>query len=35
MAAADCKIAEFRGRGRPEIACDGASTGNVKLYTPQ
>jgi hypothetical protein len=32
MAAADCKIADFNGDGRPDIACSGASTGNVKLY---
>jgi hypothetical protein len=34
IAAADCKIADFSGRGRPDIACVGASTGNVKLYSP-
>lgn len=32
MAAADCKIADFNADGRPDIACSGASTGNVKLY---
>jgi hypothetical protein len=32
IAAADCKIADFIGDGRPDIACIGASTGNVKLY---
>ena len=32
IAAADCKIADFHGNGRPEIACSGASTANVKLY---
>jgi hypothetical protein len=35
MAAADCKIAEFEGRGRPAVACSGASTGNVKIYSPR
>jgi hypothetical protein len=33
IAAADCKIADFAGDGRAAIACAGASTGNVKLYT--
>jgi hypothetical protein len=32
IAAADCKIAPYAGR--PAVACSGASTGNVKLYTP-
>ncbi len=32
MAAADCKIADFNKDGRPDLACSGASTGNVKLY---
>jgi hypothetical protein len=31
IAAADCKIADFHGDGRPAIACVGASTANVKL----
>jgi hypothetical protein len=35
IAAADCKIADLSGNGRKDIACVGASTGNVKLYTPQ
>jgi hypothetical protein len=35
IAAADCKIANFSGDGRPIIACAGASTANVKLYTPR
>ena len=35
IAAADCKIADFHGDGRPAIACSGASTANVKLYTPR
>jgi hypothetical protein len=35
IAAADCKIADLTGGGRPAIACAGASTANVKLYTPQ
>jgi len=35
IAAADCKIANFSGSGHPGIACVGASTANVKLYTPQ
>ncbi len=33
IAAADCKIADFRGDGAVQIACVGASTANVKLYT--
>jgi hypothetical protein len=33
IAAADCKIASFTGGRRPQIACSGASTANVKLYT--
>ena len=33
IAAADCKIADFQGDRRPAIACSGASTANVKLYT--
>ena len=32
IAAADCKILDFTGDARPDIACIGASTGNVKLY---
>lgn len=32
IAAADCKIRDFNGDGRPDIACIGASTGNVKWY---
>jgi FG-GAP-like repeat len=32
MAAADCKIRDFNGDGRPDVACIGASTGNVKWY---
>lgn len=32
IAAADCKIEDFTGDGRPDIACIGASTGNVVLY---
>ena len=32
IAAADCKIEDFTGDGKPDIACIGASTGNVKLY---
>jgi hypothetical protein len=35
MAAADCKIANFNGDGRRAIACSGASTANVKLYSPR
>ncbi len=35
IAAADCKIADFHGDGRPAIACVGASTANVKLYSPR
>ena len=35
IAAADCKIADFGGDGRMSIACVGASTGNLKLYTPR
>lgn len=33
IAAADCVIEDFNGDGRPDIACIGAGTGNVKLYT--
>ena len=33
IAAADCVIEDFNGDGRPDIACIGASSGNVKLYT--
>jgi hypothetical protein len=32
IAAADCKIEDFTGDGKPDIACIGASTGNIKLY---
>lgn len=32
MAAADCRIEDFTGDGRPDIACAGASTANVKIY---
>ena len=35
IAAADCKIANFGGDGRAGIVCIGASTGNIKLYTPR
>jgi len=35
IAAADCKIADLSGDGRMSIACVGASTANVKLYTPR
>ena len=35
IAAADCKVADFHGDGRPAIACSGASTSNVKLYSPR
>ncbi len=34
IAAADCKIADFDGNGRPAVACVGASTGNIKMYRP-
>jgi hypothetical protein len=34
IAAADCKVADFETQGHPAIACSGASTANVKLYTP-
>ena len=33
IAAADCKIAAFEADDRPGIACSGASTGNVKVYS--
>lgn len=32
VAAADCKIADFVGDSRPDIACIGAGTHNIKLY---
>jgi hypothetical protein len=32
IAAADCKIRDFNGDGRPDVACIGASTGNIKWY---
>ena len=32
IAAADCIVADFTGDGKPDIACIGASTHNVKLY---
>ncbi len=35
IAAADCKVADFQGNRRPAIACAGASTANVKMYTPR
>jgi len=35
MAAADCKIADFTGDSRPDIACVGAATRNIKLYESQ
>ncbi len=32
IAAADCVIEDFNGDGKPDIACIGASTANLKLY---
>ena len=32
IAAADCRIEDLNGDGKPDISCIGASTGNVKLY---
>jgi hypothetical protein len=32
IAAADCRIEDVTGDGKPDIVCIGASTGNVKLY---
>jgi hypothetical protein len=32
IAAADCIVADFTNDGRPDIACIGASTHNLKLY---
>jgi hypothetical protein len=32
IAAADCKIDDFNGDRRPDIACSGASTGNIMLF---
>jgi hypothetical protein len=30
-----CRIGNFGGGNRPEIACSSASTANVKLYVPR
>lgn len=35
IAAADCRIEDLNSDGRPDIACIGASTGNVKVYENQ
>jgi len=35
IAAADCRIEDLNSDGRPDIACIGASTGNVKIYENQ
>ncbi|RPI28220.1 MAG: VCBS repeat-containing protein, partial [Acidobacteria bacterium] len=35
IAAADCRIEDLNSDGRPDIACIGASTGNVKVYEHQ
>ena len=35
IAAADCKIADYLGNGRPAVACVGASTANLKMYVPE
>ncbi len=32
IAAADCVVGDFSGDGKPDIACIGASTHNLKLY---
>jgi len=32
IAAADCVVGDFAGDGKPDIACIGASTHNLKLY---
>jgi len=32
VAAADCKVEDFTGDGKPDIVCIGASTANIKLY---
>jgi len=32
IAGADCVISDFTGDGKPDIACIGASTHNLKLY---
>jgi hypothetical protein len=32
IAAADCQIADFNNDGRADLACSGASTGNLKIY---
>jgi hypothetical protein len=32
IAAADCVIEDFNSDGKPDIACIGASTGNIKIY---
>lgn len=32
VAAADCQVADLDGDGRVDLACSGASTGNVRVY---
>jgi hypothetical protein len=32
IAAASCAVADLSGKGRPDIACIGSSTANLKIY---
>jgi hypothetical protein len=35
VAAADCKIEDLNGDRKPDIACSGASTGNIRIFEQQ
>jgi hypothetical protein len=35
VAAADCKIEDLNGDRKPDIACSGASTGNIRIFQQQ
>jgi hypothetical protein len=35
VAAADCKIEDLNGDRKPDIACSGASTGNIRVFEQQ